>query len=198
MTPLLAGFQTRYPQARIRVWINPQKLDLIADGIDIALRVGDLRDSTLIARRLLLYRHVLVASREYLKRAGIPDTPSDLHQHRLIAFCNRYDDIVWHFRRNEKAEKITLVESLSMNDFTGIQLAAEAHQGITEIPAIICADALSRGDLLEVLPEWSFSPFNTPQVALYAVYPSNRHLPQLVRLFKDYCVENIHKIVTQA
>jgi len=191
LVPLLAGFHARYPKVRIRIWVNQKKLDLIADGIDIALRVGNLHDSSLVARRLLVYRHVLVAAAGYLQREGVPQHPSDLHQHRLIAFCHGYDDIVWYFRRHGTTKKIRVEESISMSDFGGMQLAAQAELGITEVPSIICGDALARGDLVEVLPEWGFSPFNSSEVAIYAVYPSNHHLSQLVRVFKDYCIEYI-------
>ena len=194
--PLVSQFQEKYPKVRIRIWSSDQKLNLIDDGIDLALRVGKLKDSNLVARKLLDYRHILVASPGYLKKSGYPEVPTDLNEHRLISFTEWYGDTNWTFTRGSVSEVHTVSEDLALNDYIGLQMSAEADNGITELPSIICHNSLSKGTLVEVLPEWKFSPFRSTQtVTLSAVYPSKRHLSSLVRLFKDFCVDNINDIL---
>ena len=196
--PLVSGFQRKYPKVRVRVWVTQQYINFIDDDIDLALRVGELQDSSLVARQLLVYRHVLVAAPRYLATAGVPEHPSQLKDHRLICFADRYGQAVWTFTNDTEVEKLVVEGVLALNDFVGLQSAAQANLGITELPSIMCAKALADGSLVEVLPGWSFSPLSTASIALHAVYPSNRNLPRLVRLFKDYCVEHIDAVVRAA
>jgi len=193
--PLVASFLARYPNARVRIWVTEQKLDLISDHVDIALRVGDTQNENVIARPLLSYRHILVATPGYLESMACPCHPSDLKGHRLICFTYWFDDTTWTFRKDAVSERYKVEEAFSMNDFAGIQAAVESGFGIGELPSFMCNGAIKSGDLVEVLPDWKFSPLSTAQVSLSLVYPSNRHLPKLVRLFKEFCVENVGRIL---
>ena len=194
IVPLFAGFQARYPRARLRIWATHRKLNLIEDGVDLAFRVDELRDEGLISRRLLTYRHCLLAAPEYLAKAGAPRRPDDLDDHRLIAFADWFAETRWRFFKNGERINLAVQSTLSVNDYDAVAAAAEAGLGIAELPSLLAAPALEAGRLVEVLPDWAFTLFSTPEVVLSAVYPSNRNLSRLVRLFLDHCVENIEAV----
>jgi len=188
--PLIEDFQALYPNAIVNCLVTDRHVNHIEDGIDISLRVGDLKDSSLVARRLLRYRSVLVASPGYLQRAGAPSHPNELPLHALVAFSRWDRAVTWQMGNNGETHKVTVQPRIAINDYAGVQSAVINGLGISELPSIICGPALQDGRLVEIMPEWQFSP-----VTLSAVYPSNRNLSRLVRLFKDFCVERIDALV---
>jgi len=195
--PLVSQFQARYPKARVKIWVTDRKLNFIEDGVDLALRVGSLEDSSLIARQLIEYRHVLLAAPSYLEKFSSPQSPQELRDHRLICYGDWFNESTWTFTQKNKCEQILVEHALSMNDFHGIQLAIEAGLGISELPSIMCQQELKLGKLVEVLPQWQFGYSHNSQLPLSAVYPSNRNLSRLVSTFKDFCIDNIESIIQQ-
>jgi DNA-binding transcriptional LysR family regulator len=188
--PLIAAFQARYPNAIVNCLVTDRQVNHIEDGIDISLRIGDLKDSSLVARRLLRYRSVLVASPGYLADAGTPNHPNELPLHALIAFSRWHPTVSWELENKGETQKITVQPRIAINDYTGVQSAVISGLGISEIPSILCGKDIQNGRLSEVMPDWRFSP-----VTLSAVYPSNRNLSRLIRVFKDFCVEHIEALV---
>jgi len=142
---------------------------------------------------LLRYRSVLVASPGYLERAGTPSHPNELPLHGLVAFSRWEPAVSWVLRNDGETHKVNVQPRIAINDYAGVQSAVINGLGISEIPSIICGQRLQDGSLVEVIPEWQFAP-----VTLSAVYPSNRNLSRLVRLFKDLCVEKIEALVPHA
>jgi len=193
IVPLIEAFQALYPNAIVNCLVTDRHVNHIEDGIDISFRVGDLKDSSLVARRLLRYRSVLVASPGYLQRAGAPSHPNELPLHALVAFSRWDPAVTWQMGNNGETHKVTVQPRIAINDYAGVQSAVINGLGISELPSIICGPALQDGRLVEIMPEWQFSP-----VTLSAVYPSNRNLSRLVRLFKDFCVERIEALVPHA
>ena len=96
-------------------------------------------------------------------------------------------------KRNGDTQKINVQPRIAINDYAGVQSAVTSGLGISEIPSIVCGQMLMDGHLVEVIPEWQFAP-----VTLSAIYPSNRNLPRLVRLFKDFCVERVESLLPHA
>jgi DNA-binding transcriptional LysR family regulator len=188
--PLIEAFQARYPNAIVKCLVTDRHVNHIEDGIDISLRVGDLKDSSLVARRLLRYRSVLVASPGYLARAGAPKHPNELPLHALVAFSRWEPAVTWELENNGETYKVNVQPRIAINDYTGVQSAVINGLGISEIPSILCGKDIQDGRLLEVMPDWQFSP-----VTLSAIYPSNRNLSRLIRLFKNFCVEHIEALV---
>ncbi|GMQ88705.1 MAG: LysR family transcriptional regulator [Gammaproteobacteria bacterium] len=186
IVPLVSAFQADYPAVTIRILITEREVDFIQDAVDLALRVGELEDSSLVARPLIRYRHILVSAPGYLDAFGIPEHPRDLPAHRMITFGGWFDDVSLKLGRNNSIYTVKVEGVLALNDYAGVLCATEAGQGIAEIPSIICGEALRDGRLVEVMPDWRF-----PATSLSAVYPSNRNLSRIVRLFKDYCVEQV-------
>jgi len=191
--PLIEDFQALYPNAIVNCLVTDRHVNHIEDGIDISLRVGDLKDSSLVARRLLRYRSVLVASPGYLERAGAPSHPNELPLHALVAFSRWDPAVTWLLENNGETHKVTVQPRIAINDYAGVQSAVINGLGISEIPSIVCGPGIRDGRLVEIMPEWQFSP-----VTLSAVYPSNRNLSRLVRLFKDFCVERIEALLPHA
>ena len=190
VAPLIASFQALYPNVVFRVLVTDRYVHLIEDGIDLAIRVGELDDSNLVARRLIRYRHLLVASPEYLEKADHPKHPRDLNDHPLIAFNPWFVAPVWLLTDGKKVEKLRVESGFSINDYNGIQRAVLDGSGIGEIPSIICGKQLYAGRLVEVMPNWHFEP-----VTISAIYSARLNLSRVVHLFKDFCVEYIEELV---
>jgi len=190
VAPLITSFQKTYPKSLFKVMVTDRYVDLIEDNVDIAMRVGLLDDSSLIARRLLTYRHILVASPDYIKLHGQPEHPDDLLEHRIITFSGWQEKVFWELKKDNTVMKIPIESSLSINEITGIQYVVENNQGIAEIPAMICSEAIRQGKLVEIMTDWKLSP-----TVLSFIYPSKRNTSKLVCLFMDYCIENINKTV---
>ncbi|NOX92215.1 MAG: LysR family transcriptional regulator [Gammaproteobacteria bacterium] len=192
LAPVISAFQAHYPGVNANIHMTERKVNLIEDKVDIALRVGPLDDSSLMARRLLSYRHVLVASPEYLDANGMPGQPDALHSHRLISFDGWHEEVFWVLtnkagKKNQQQKnvaKIKVNSILSINDYAGIQHAACTGCGIANMPALLCSKQLRNKQLIEVLPGWRFAP-----VVLFAVYPGNRNIMRTVRLFIDFLVK---------
>jgi DNA-binding transcriptional LysR family regulator len=183
ISPLVLAFQASYPNVRVQILIAERYVDHIGDGVDIVFRLGALKDSSLVARRILTYRHQLVASPDYLKNCKPPETPQDLLGHRLIAFSYWRPESRWTFiHANDKDEEtVTFQPHLSMNDFTGLTPALLAGGGIGDLPPIVQPELMRDGRLVEVMPQWRF---RTQDLSL--VHLGNRNMPRPVRLFKEF------------
>lgn len=184
LTPIIHAFQTSYPHVRVHVLVTDRFVDHVAEGIDLVLRVGQLKDSTLIARRILLYRHLLVASPAYLALHAPPKRPSDILNHRLLAFSLGANEHSWTFRKGSMAETIRFQPALAMNDYAGLAESLAAGGGIGDLPPIVRRDLLQTGKLVEVLPGWRLK-----SAPLSIVHLGNRHVPKPVRLFKEFAIE---------
>ncbi len=190
VAPLVTHFQTVYPKSIFKVLVTDRYVDLIEDNVDIAMRVGQLNDSSLIARRLLTYRHILVASPDYIAQHGVPEHPEQLHEHRIITFSGWQEKVVWELHKHDNEVRIAIESALTINELSGLQYVVENNQGIAEIPAMVCSKAIQQGKLVEIMSDWKFAP-----TSLSFIYPSKRNTSRLVSLFIDYCIENIDRIV---
>ena len=186
LAPLIVRFQEAYPDVRVQVFTTDRILPQIAEGIHLAFRVGELEDSSLVVRRLLTYRHQVVASPAYLKDRKVPKRPADLLQHRLLAFSFWTPQNTWSFARAGSKEKasITFQPHLSINEYAGLAVALVAGVGIGELPPIVQPHLLQQGQLVEVMRNWHLRLFN-----LSLVHSSNRYIPRAVRAFKDFAAD---------
>lgn len=186
LAPLLGAFQASHPNVRVQVLVTDRFVDLIAEGIDLVFRFGALRDSSLVARKILTYRHQLVASPAYLERVKAPRSPRDLLDHKLLAFSYWRPDNSWTFwhQSGEDHETLSFEPYLSMNDYNGLAAALVAGVGIGDLPPVVQPRLISDGRLVEVMPEWHF-----PKFDLSVVHVSNRHISRPVRLFEEFAVQ---------
>jgi len=188
LAPLVSAFQASYPNVRVQAFVTARSIDHIAEGVDLAFRVGALKDSSLVARRILTYRHQLVASPAYLERCKPPETPQELLGHRLLAFSFWKPSCTWSFTHvnGQEQETINFLPFLSMNDFAGLTPALLAGSGIGDLPPIVQPELLQDGRLVEVMPEWRFRTFD-----LSLVHLGNRHIPRPVRVFKEFAAQMV-------
>jgi DNA-binding transcriptional LysR family regulator len=191
VVPLVNAFQASYPSVRVSIFVTERFVDQIAEGIDLVFRRGMLADSTLIARRILTYRHQLVASPAYLKKHKTPRTPQDLLGHRLLAFSYWNPENSWSFAHTNGKDKETLTfdPHLTMNDYVGLAHALVAGAGIGELPPIVQPELVRNGRLVEVMPRWRFEAFN-----LSVVHLGNRYIPRPVRMFKEFAAQVAPKL----
>jgi DNA-binding transcriptional LysR family regulator len=183
LAPIAGAFQEAYPGVRVRIFITDRIVDHVSEGVDLTFRVGDLEDSSLVARRILKYRHQLVASPAYIKKHKAPRCPEDLLHHNLLAFSFWKTKCQWDFVHVNGREKETLTFEpyFSMNDYSGLVTALLAGVGIGDLPPVVQPDLLRQGQLVEIMPRWKFRNFD-----LSLVHAGNRHMPRVVRVFKDF------------
>jgi DNA-binding transcriptional LysR family regulator len=186
LTPLAIAFQRQHPNLRIQILVTERFVEHIADGVDLVFRLGALRDSSLVARRILTYRHQLVASPAYLKGCKPPRIPKDLLDHRLLSFSHWKPDSTWTFvhQNGRDKETVTFQPYLAMNDFAGLAPALLMGSGIGELPPVIQPQLMREGRLVEVMPDWHFRTFN-----LSLVHLGNRHISKPCRLFKEFAAQ---------
>ena len=183
LAPIVGAFQESYPDVRVQIFITDRIVDHVSEGVDLTFRVGDLKDSSLVARRILKYRHQLVASPEYMKNHKPPGNPKDLLNHRLLAFSFWKPKCQWSFVHviGKKRETLTFQPYFSMNDYAGLATALLAGAGIGDLPPVVEPHLLREGRLVEVMPKWKFRNFH-----LSLVHAGNRHMPRAVRVFKEF------------
>jgi DNA-binding transcriptional LysR family regulator len=191
LAPLVGSFQESYPDVRVQIMITERIVDHIEEGVDLLFRVGALRDSTLVARKILTYRHRLLASPAYLKGHKQPSVPGDLLGHRLIAFSRWQPENRWHFvqARGKETTKLRFEPYLSINDYAGIVPALLAGVGIGELPPLVRPELVQQGRLVEVMRNWHLRTFD-----LWLLHAGNKHLPRAVHLFKEFAANGTPKL----
>ena len=191
VSPLVGAFQAAYPKVRVQILVTDRFVDQIAEGVDLVFRVGTLKDSSLVARAILNYRHQLVASPAYLASCKAPVHPRDLLTHRLLAFTHWRPDNRWNFlhANGRDKETLTFTPYLAMNDYMGLASALLAGAGIGELPPLVQPGLLREGCLIEVMPKWRFEAF-----PLSLVHPGTRHVPRAVRAFTELAAQMSPKL----
>ena len=185
--PRLAVFMNRHPALRINLMMGDQRQDLVAEGVDVALRFGPLRDSTATVRRILQWPRVLVASRGYLDRAGTPVTPADLPRHAIILGPASLSGH-WSFRNDDKALSVQVEGKLTVMTSLGAIAAAVEGLGIVMTPFGACRREVESGKLIRLLPEW-----DAGTVELNAVFASGRAAKPSARAFLDYLIATLRE-----
>jgi DNA-binding transcriptional LysR family regulator len=184
VAPLLARFVERHPKVSVEITLSDRFVNLVEEGHDLAIRIGHLPDSQLIARRFGETRRTLVASSSYLARAGTPQHPDDLLHHDTIAFMPGMPPFDWHFSEADADLKVSLAPRFVTNSGdTAIALAFDGA-GIARVLYYQVRDAVREGRLVEVL-----APFAPPPMPIHAVYPSARFLSGKVRAFVELMAE---------
>lgn len=186
IAPLIGAFQASYPNVRVHIFVTERYVDLISEGVDVAFRLGDLKDSNLVARKVLTYRHQLVASPDYLEQTDPPQCPQDLLQHKLFAFGNHQGTSSWELFHINGTDKqiVTFQPYVSINEFFGLSSLLISGGGIGVLPPIVQPELVREGRLVEVMPDWRFRTLN-----LSIVYLGNRHMSRPLRVFKEFATE---------
>ncbi len=182
VAPVLPAFMDRYPKVTVDLSLDDRHEDLVAGGIDLAIRIAELADSTLVARRLAPVRHVVVASPAYLARRGTPATPDDLRDHDCLVYTLRASPDAWRFDGADGRKWTVPVRgSYYANNSMALRAALVAGRGIALMTSFTVGDDLRSGRLKRVL-----AAFAAPTLGVHAVYPQRRHVPPKVRAFVDF------------
>lgn len=181
VAPIVASFLDAHPAVRVELVLSDRNLDLVGDGLDVALRIGPLADSSLVARRVGEVRRVVVASPSYLAGRGAPRAPADLARHDLVFTATRPGPLVWRFGGAARGRGVRLAPRLVVNDVEAALLAVRAGRGIGRALSYQVAEDLASGALVRLLSELEPSP-----LPVQLVVPSARHLAAKSRSFVDH------------
>jgi len=182
LAPALSDFVTNYPEVQLDVAMTDRFVDLVEEGFDVAVRIADLQDSSLRARRIAPVRLAVCASPDYLDRHGIPRTPQDLRNHQCLLNSNVAVAHEWKFRRPDGAlYAVNVSGKVAINNGDALRMAALHGMGLTVLPTFIVGADLQQGSLVSVLDEFMPQP-----LGLHAVYPQTRHVAPKVRAFIDF------------
>jgi DNA-binding transcriptional LysR family regulator len=179
IVPLALEFMAKHPLVQIDLSFEDRYVDLVAQGIDIAIRMGKLADSNLGARYLGMNPWLLAASPKYLKKAGTPRRPAELSGHNALIYSSVQGDDVWRLA-SPKGEAVTVPVTgrLRSNNLSAVLAAAREHLGISALPWYVAADSLRSGHIVQILRDYSL-----PEQEIHAVYPSPKLVPGKVSAF---------------
>jgi DNA-binding transcriptional LysR family regulator len=179
----------KHPGLKVELVVSDRFGDMIEDRLDLAVRIGEISDASLVARRLGTGFLSLVAAPDYIEQKGRPSTPADLATHTCIVHDVGPGSDVWTFETSEGAKEIRVSGGFLANDVSAVHLAARRGYGIALLPLIQVLDDLRAGSLVCVLNE-----FPVPGLPFSLVYPSRRHLAPRTRVVFDYIVEQAQQV----
>ena len=187
VAPALPEFLKRYPDVTVDMNLDDRKVDVIEEGFDVSVRISELPDSSLVAKRIATCRHAIVAAPSYLEQHGTPRTPVDLRDHNVITYRYQESALEWHFRTpDNKSTSVAVSGSLIMNNSLALRAALLEGVGITRTPTFAVGKDIQEGRLVPLLRD-----YGTLEITIFLVYPQRRHLSPKVRAFVDFMAERI-------
>jgi len=181
--PLINEFVLDYPDVKVDAYLTNKRIDIVEEGYDLAIRIGDLKDSTLMARKLSKRSNYVCASPRYIEKYGTPHTLSELANHNCLLGTLDY----WRFNLDGKEKNIKVSGSLRYNSGFGLTQAALKSIGIVQLPDYYTRRYLDNNKLIPLLET-----YRIPEEGIWAVYPQNRFMSPKLRVLIDYLVANIH------
>ncbi|NQZ83691.1 MAG: LysR family transcriptional regulator [Colwellia sp.] len=182
---VLSDFIEQYPEVNLDLQLTDRFVDIVEEGMDIALRIGNLPDSSLIARKILPISIITCATENYLNQAPLLREPKDLGNHRCIIDSNYKSGGYWLFQKNNQEVKIEVKAAIKVNSVRAVRKLLLNGAGVGLCPLFAVADDIKNGSLTRVLES-----YETAELGLYAVYSHRRHLSPKVRLFIDFMVKH--------
>ncbi len=179
-------FLEQYPQIVIQLTLSDDVVDLMRDGIDVAIRIGEIADASLITRKLISDRRIICASPQYLDRYGIPETPNDLAHHNCLSLNAQKTTLnQWRFRDASGLREMRVRGNFAVNSGQALYEAILAGLGIGRVVQFLAQPELTSGQLVPLLMEYA----EDNEVGIYAVLPSQRYLLPKVRCFVEFLAE---------
>lgn len=180
--PAFLGFLSdllrNYPRIRLDLFITNEFLDLGAQNIDVAVRFGELKSSSVVARKLGTSVRYLVAAPAYLEGRSRPREPADLAGHACVLLNAPGNEIAWELVSGRRRARVRVAGVIASRDFRSVRFFTERGHGIGLLPSTYCDEQIADGTLLRLLPKWS-----SPPVSVHAVYPTRKFLPEKIRVF---------------
>lgn len=190
LAPVVCSFLDQHPRVTASVLLVDRVVSLVEEGVDVAVRIGSLPDSNLIAKRIGSVRRVLVASPDYLARRGTPAVPADLRSHQIIAFTGLMQSREWRFSKDHGSKGIAVSPTLEINDALAAIEAAEMDHGITMALSYMVHDKVRENKLVPVLNESA-----PPSWPVHLVYPQTRIVAPKVRAFIDFAAPRLKAVL---
>ena len=188
LMPHLPEFLAQHPGLEVDVVLDDRNIDLVHEGIDVALRMGRLTDSTLTARRIASGRQVALGSPAYFARVGEPTAPGDLVTHEAVIYAQKGGGADWTFKRDGVDVAVTLKGRLRVSAAEGVRAAVLANAGIAIASEWMFAPEIADGTVMVVLQDWEL-----PRIDLWAVFPAGRTATAKARTFTQF-VQNVMRI----
>src|SRR5216684_2742186 len=189
VAPIVSAFLNEYPDVQVELSLNDRNLDLIEEGLDLAVRIGPLEDSSLVARQVGSVRRVVVASPAYLARRGVPRAPSDLATHDTIFGMARSPAREWRFGPSKRGPLVRLSPRLLVDDVEAQLQAVQAGRGIARVLSYQVRDEVASGTLVRLLQDYEPAPLPVQLVTL-----SRSHMAPKVRTFLDSAAKIFHDV----
>lgn len=187
IAPALPEFLKLYPDVTVDMNLEDKKVNVIGGGFDISVRISELPDSSLVARRLAPCRHTIVATPAYLERYGTPRKPEDLLDHNIITYRYQESSLEWHFKApDNKLTHVSVSGSMKMNNSLAIREALLGGAGITRTPTFVIGRDIQEGRLVKL-----FRDYEIFEMTIFLVYPQKRYLSPKVRAFIDFMAKRI-------
>lgn len=182
LMPVVNNFQKRYPQVEIELSLDDRLVDMIADGFDLAFRVGELKDSSLVARKLADNKTIIIATHKFVEAFGVPTTAEELAELPAVTYHNKHitvDTFTYTDASGDRHEQV-INSVFRSNDADALMSKVRSHTAYMVVPTFFFSDRVDPSEFVRLLPEAELDDFN----AIYAVYP-HRDLPVRTRLFLD-------------
>ena len=186
VAPLISDFMATYPEIVVDLILDDHFIDMISEGVDVAIRGGTMEDSSLIARRIAPIHNVLVAAPSYVERCGEPSRIEDLANHNCLQYSLTRDFQEWIFETKRGTRSIPISGTYRVNNGEALRQAIIGGSGIARLPTFIVGPDLASGRLVKLLPQHQM-----PTQSLFAIFPERSHLPIKVRLFLDFIIDRL-------
>ena len=190
LAPLLPKFFEQYPDVSLDLRLSDNRIDLIEHQIDLAIRHGEMKDSSLIAQKLMEVNYHLVASPDYLRHSAPLRTPQSLNEHKTISFCFEPFSNNWHFARKNEQITVDVSSQTQVSNAATILNCVKAGMGISLLADWTIKDALASGELVLLLPEWKVRSANT-QSAIWLVQESRSFIPKRLQVFQNFLIQSL-------
>lgn len=187
LAPLWQKFRDKYPKIELDITLSDRVVNLLEEGYDLAVRIGNLENSSLIARKLTSTRIIAAASPDYLQQSGAPSQPNELQNHNIILYSHWAKNELWEFWQDNVCYPVQLKAKVYCNNGDTCRMLMLQGGGISLQPDFIIGEDLKQGRLCEVLPEYKVQDYN-----IYAVYPSRKLLPLRTQCLIDFLLEQLN------
>lgn len=187
LAPVVAKFTSLYPDVKLSIVMSDRMVDLVEEGIDLAITTMPIPNSNLIMRRIGSFRLLVCGSPDYFARHGVPRTPNDLINHNCMKYTFSSWGNDWRFTSSEGEHAVPVTGNMEANSVNALKLAAAHGQGLILAPEFLVTDEIKAGRLVVVLTE-----FTAPELPIHAVYPHRQHLSTNVRSFLDLLAKHCH------
>jgi DNA-binding transcriptional LysR family regulator len=191
LVPIIPEFLAQYPEVKVDLTLEDHAIDLVKERVDLAIRIGKLDDSSIVARKLADNKFVVCGSKQYFTKHGRPRVPEELSQHNCLINRNVYNSNTWQFHKNQSSKNITVTGNFQTNTGGAVYRATLSHLGIAVLPTWFVGENVKQGFLQTVLEDYEVTLPALTQSGVYALYPAGQYLPPKVRVFIDYLTEKL-------